>query len=87
MASIKCSKCGREVSGQASACPGCGARISIVPDIVTRPVRGTRTSRKWAVAGIILIIIGIVIGVAGNSARGWAAAVAGFVVFLIGRSK
>ena len=84
MALSKCSECGREVSDKATACPGCGARISLVPDIVTRPIRVRRTSRKWEAAGFVLIVMGIVIVLTGAPALGWPATIAGFVVFLIG---
>jgi DNA-directed RNA polymerase subunit RPC12/RpoP len=89
MALIKCAECGREVSDKAAACPGCGAPIAAaaVPSVQESHVRVTRTGAKWEGIGFVLIVVGIVLGIAGNLALGWAAGIAGFVVFIIGRFK
>jgi hypothetical protein len=88
MAFIKCAECSREVSDQAATCPGCGApiRTTIVPDVVTR-ARVTRAGGAWQAIGFVLILLGIVVGVALNPALGIVVGLGGFVFFIIGRSK
>lgn len=61
MALIKCPECGREVSDQATSCPGCGHPLHDVTTIEA-------TGKKWKsiqiwswlsiVGGIILLLIG-----------------------------
>ena len=88
MAFIKCAECSRDVSDKAATCPGCGApiRTTIVPDVVTR-ARVTRAGGSWQLIGFVLILLGIVAGVALNPALGIVVGLGGFVLFIIGRSK
>jgi hypothetical protein len=83
MAFIKCSACSREVSDKVAACPGCGAPLTPIPD----SVRFTRKGRKWDGIGFALVLLGIVIGMVSNVALGWAVALAGLAVFIVGRFK
>jgi len=92
MALIKCAECGKEVSDKAAACPGCGAPIAAVspPQVSLAPAshaRVTRTGAKWEGIGFVLIVIGIVVGMAASPTLGWVAALAGVVVFIVGRFK
>jgi DNA-directed RNA polymerase subunit RPC12/RpoP len=88
MALIKCSECGREVSDKAVACPSCGSPIAApsVPQSKSH-VRVTRTGARWEGIGFVLIVVGIVVGMAGNPALGWPIGIAGLVVFIVGRFK
>lgn len=95
MALIKCAECGKEVSDKAEACPGCGAPISGATSSPvslnpTSHANVTRTGAKWEGMGFILIILGMLVGMAASpplSTLGGTAAVIGFVVFIIGRFK
>ena len=84
MALVRCSGCGREVSDKAPACPNCGAPLTLVPDSVRRT---TRAGGKWEGIGFALVALGIVIGVVSNRALGSVVALAGVVLFIIGRKK
>jgi hypothetical protein len=84
MALIRCSGCGREVSNQVAACPNCGAPLTPIPDSVRRV---TRAGGKWGGIGFALVALGIVIGVVSNRALGSVVALAGVVLFIIGRKK
>jgi hypothetical protein len=83
MGLIKCSACSREVSDKVATCPGCGAPLTPIPD----SVRFTRKGRKWDGIGFALVLLGIVIGMVSNVALGWAVALAGLAVFIVGRFK
>jgi predicted amidophosphoribosyltransferase len=84
MALVRCSGCSREVSDKAPVCPHCGAPLTLVPDSVRRT---TRAGGKWGGIGFALVAVGIVIGVVSNRALGLIVAVAGVVLFIIGRKK
>lgn len=85
MALLKCTECRKEVSDKAAACPGCGAPIAAAP--AQQVARVARQGGKWEAAGFVLIVIGIVLGIAIDPRLGWLAAIAGLVVFIVGRLK
>jgi len=85
MALVKCTECGKEVSDKAAACPGCGAPIA--PVATPQVARVARQGGKWEAAGFVLIVIGIVLGIAIDPRLGWLAGVVGLVVFIVGRFK
>ena len=77
---------------KAAACPGCGAPIAAIssPQISPAPethVRVTRTGAKWEGIGFALIVVGIVVGMASSPRLGWVIALAGLIVFIVGRFK
>ncbi len=87
MALIKCSECGKEVSDKAPACPNCGAPIGSDRSPQRRdkiPVRVVRAGWRWEAIGALLVIGGLIAGVAGASS-GWLVLIVGFVIFIIGR--
>ena len=58
MALIKCRECGREISDQAPACPGCG-----VPTVTDKVVTTQQTGKGWKglqAVGVMMIIVGMV---------------------------
>ena len=83
MALMKCSGCGEEVSDQAAVCPTCGAPLTPIPD----SVRSKRTGGVSEGIGFALVALGIVVGLVSNRVLGSVMALAGVVVFLIGRRK
>ncbi len=92
MALIKCSECGKEVSDKAAACPGCGAPLTALPTAVSidpsSHAHVTRTGAKWEGLGFVLVLVGMVVGIAASppiSTIGGIAAAIGIVVFIIGR--
>ncbi|KTG17751.1 MULTISPECIES: zinc ribbon domain-containing protein [unclassified Guyparkeria] len=94
MAMMECPECGKEVSDKAAACPNCGAPIAAPPPKAARPgrepdgvSRSTRSGGAWEAIGFLLIVAGMLIGMAGNGGLGWALGLSGFVVFLVGRFK
>ncbi len=87
MALIKCSECGKEVSDKATACPNCGAPPSSGLARQRRdnaPVRVVRAGWRWEAIGALLVIGGLIAGVAGAS-LGWLVLAVGFVIFIFGR--
>src|SRR6266516_8081167 len=87
MALIKCSECGKDVSDKATACPNCGAPPSSGRAGQRRdnaPVRVVRAGWRWEAIGALLVIGGLIAGVAGASS-GWLVLIVGFVIFIIGR--
>ena len=87
MALIKCSECGNEVSDKATACPNCGAPPSSGHARQRRdnaPVRVVRAGWRWEAIGALLVIGGLIAGVAGAS-FGWLVLAVGFVIFIFGR--
>jgi hypothetical protein len=88
MALIKCSECGKEVSDKATACPNCGAPPA--SEGRTRqhrdntPVRVVRADWRWEAIGALLVIGGLIAGIAGASS-GWLVLIVGFVIFIISR--
>jgi hypothetical protein len=87
MALIKCSECGKEVSDRASACPNCGAPPSGVNPRQRRdntPVRVVRAGWRWEAIGALLVIGGLIAGIAGASS-GWLILIIGLVIFIFGR--
>lgn len=83
MALIECGECGKQVSGLASACPGCGAPVDRGASV---HVKVTRTGAKWEGMGFALVALGLVVMIAGSA---WGAPIlfAGLVIFIIGRFK
>lgn len=79
MAMTKCAECGKEISDQAVACPGCGAPVQGVAPVA-------RAGAKYEATGFVLISIGLVAMLAGAS-WGIVMLLTGFVVFVIGRLK
>jgi hypothetical protein len=87
MALIKCSECGKDVSDKATACPNCGAPIGSERAPQRRgntPVRVVRAGWRWEAIGALLVIGGLIAGVAGANS-GWFVLIVGFVIFIIGR--
>lgn len=90
MALVKCQECSREVSDQAQACPGCGAPLRQSPPppanyAVTNSVRVERAGARWEIIGFLMIVVGMIVGVAGGGAFGGIVFFLGFFVFLVGR--
>ncbi len=88
MALINCSECGKEESDKASACPNCGAPISVhtpLKEHLESPIQVKRPGSKLEALGTLLIIVGIFAGFAVNFQLGGLLILAGFVIFLIGR--
>ena len=87
MALVNCSECSREVSDSAASCPGCGHPLHASHVRSNdKPIKVVRTGGKWEGIGFLLIVAGIIMGIAGQAGAGIAFGV-GFVVFLIGRFK
>jgi hypothetical protein len=87
MALIKCSECGKDVSDKATACPNCGAPIGSEHGPQRRcntPVRVVRAGWRWEAIGALLVIGGLIAGMAG-AGSGWFVPIVGFVIFIIGR--
>jgi hypothetical protein len=91
MALISCPECGNEISDKAVSCPSCGVPIS--DDNKTSKdgphISVTRTGAKWEGIGFLLIVGGMIYGMATgpeNHAGGVAVGI-GFILFLIGRFK
>ena len=88
MALIKCSECGKDVSDKATACPNCGAPPAGNGRTRQRrdnaPVRVVRAGWRWEAIGALLVIGGLIAGVAGAS-FGWLVLAVGFVIFIFGR--
>jgi hypothetical protein len=88
VALVNCSECNREVSDSAASCPGCGHPLH--PSHATsndKPTKVVRTGGKYEGIGFLLIVIGIFMGIAGQSGGAGIAIGVGLVVFLIGRFK
>ena len=90
MALISCFECNKQISNKAATCPNCGAPVSTNQPISNQPISNQPTADKragaWEGIGFLLIVVGIIIGIATESGgSGGAMAAAGFVVFLIGR--
>ena len=88
MALITCSECGSEISDMAASCPNCG--VPVAAERESKPVKTKREGGAWEGIGFVAIVIGMIIGAAAQppaSTVGGVAALAGFVVFIIGRFK
>ncbi|HET7175980.1 MAG TPA: zinc ribbon domain-containing protein [Gammaproteobacteria bacterium] len=93
---IKCGECGREISDQAMACPGCGAPIAKVAatgsaaDEVSNGVQTIeQTSKKWKALQLgasVAIAAGIVFMMAGNMGFGAFLAFIGIITYIYGRA-
>ena len=83
LALIKCSACSREVSDKAATCPGCGAPLTPIPD----SVRFTRKGKNRMALGLPLSSSASLSASVSNVALGWAVALAGLGVFIVGRFK
>ncbi len=87
MALINCSECGKDVSDKAAACPNCGAPLGSAHTGQRRdnvPVRVVRAGWRWEAIGAVLVIGGLIAGIAG-AGSGWLVLIVGFVIFIIGR--
>lgn len=87
MALIECAECERQVSDKAAACPGCGAPIA-APHSPAAPASSSpvmRAGAKWEGLGFLLIVAGMIIGMAGAGGLGWTCAIVGLVMFIVGR--
>ncbi len=89
MAMIKCSDCGKDISDKAATCPGCGAPINEVPLKIQKdhPQMVKRSGGTWEGIGFLLIVGGMISGIAGSTEIGSLVMVGGFLVFLVGRFK
>jgi len=91
MALISCPECEKEISDKAASCPSCGAPISNNSEAAlgNQHIAVTRTGAKWEGMGFLLIVGGMIYGMASGPENhlGGAAAAVGFVLFLIGRFK
>ena len=86
MALIECSECGKEVSEKAAACPSCGNPISEQQPRELRTEKVGRTGGAYEGVGFLLIVIGMLSGMMGAaSGIAWTVALAGIVIFIIGR--
>lgn len=81
MALTSCPECGTEVSDQAKQCPKCAYPFREDPSSITV----TRGGAKWEGAGFVLMVAGLIIGMAGSGPLGGALFGAGFLIFLVGR--
>jgi hypothetical protein len=97
---FECPKCGQHISatpaqiGVTAPCPNCNTAVTVPnpsphpqsppPQPIPSTVRPQRTSRRWEAIGTLLVIGGLIVGIAG-SGYGWFALMVGFVVFIIGR--
>lgn len=91
MALISCPECKKEISDKASSCPSCGAPISNknTNSAGSSHTSVTRTGAKWEGIGFLLIVGGMIYGMATgpeNHSGGVAVGI-GFILFLIGRFK
>ena len=91
MALILCPECDKEISDKAASCPGCGAPISSDDNAAlgNQHTSVTRTGAKWEGIGFLLIVGGMIYGMATGPENhsGGMAAFIGFILFLIGRFK
>jgi hypothetical protein len=90
MALLRCPDCGRDVSDQAPACPGCG-RPGYRPPQPFQPLPMTRedarasTARMHVAVGSVLVLIGFVAFFTGWPIAGAIAGVIGLMIFVGGR--
>ena len=90
---ISCPDCGKDVSKLAPACIHCGRPLQTQrekPESLTGHAHVTRTGAKWEGLGFVLIIVGMLVGMAANpplSTIGGSTAFVGFVMFIVGRFK
>lgn len=90
---IDCPACGKQVSPNASSCPGCGEPLRERDERPVSLSSGThvaRTAGRYEALGTLLVIGGMLVAMAADglldSVGKWAAG-AGLLVFLIGRFK
>jgi len=72
MALTNCTECGRQISDQASSCPGCGAPLGETV-AAAHPTTIQATSKRYKgqmVAAVILMLVSFVVMLAGAGARG-----------------
>jgi hypothetical protein len=94
MALVKCSECGREVSSQAAACPGCGCPVSaaVAAPVAVAAQTGhgvtvEQTSKRWkgqALMAGLLFFGGFAIVVPSCIAESSNATIAGALVCFAG---
>ncbi len=92
MALISCPECAKEISEKAPSCPNCGVPISSAKNnspLYDKHMAVTRTGAKWEGIGFLLIVSGMIYGMASSSDNhiGGIAVAIGFVVFIVGRFK
>ena len=87
MALVQCTECGRTISDNAHACPGCG-----VPR--TGPVIVGRAGKSLERNGSLMIVGGLLFGIGFQAfeniplaALAWAVFGLGFIVFVCGRLR
>ena len=81
MALTSCPECGTEVSDQAKQWPWCAYPFREDPSSITV----TRGGAKWEGSGFVLMVAGLIVGIAGSGPFGGALFITGFILFLIGR--
>ena len=99
MALISCPECGKEISDKAPSCPSCGVPIAAQVALATEgaqpapqqvvTVNAKRSGGTWEGIGFLLIVIGMIIGMASGDDNhiGGFMGLVGFVLFIIGRFK
>lgn len=89
MALISCPECNKEISDKAQSCPSCGVPIlEGAPNEIPHSAV-TRTGAKWEGIGFVLIVAGMITGMATgpDNHLGGIMAFLGFIIFIIGRFK
>lgn len=85
MALTTCADCGRQVSESAASCPGCGRPLHAPKRPTT--IQATSKLHKGVQAiGILLLLTGVVVGMAGNWGSGWMFILFGSVLYIVGRA-
>ena len=85
MTLISCQECNKEISDQAASCPSCGVPIANAPSNQNSTVN--RAGAKWESIGFLMIVGGMIFGMASapdNHIGGTIAGI-GFILFLVGR--
>ena len=90
MALISCPECTKEISDQAASCPSYGVPIINASTQVVSPNKNRTVNRagaKWEGVGFLMIVGGMIYGMASAADNhvGGAIAGIGFILFLIGR--
>lgn len=87
MALVQCGECGRTLSDQAPACPGCGLPLA-GPAIVGRAGASLERNGSLMIVGGLLFGIGFqAFGNIALAALAWVVFGAGFIVFICGRLR
>ncbi len=92
MALISCPECSKEISDKATSCPNCGAPISN-NNTNEKPINESKTVTRsggvWEGIGFLLIVGGMIYGMATGPDNhiGGTVAFVGIIIFIIGRFK